>query len=484
MVPIVDTRLEPSLQTLINTPIPNGSLRPQTRSEARRKTLVPGIDRLFFGDAEHGPHEALVQTGWIATGSSLEFGPSCGAVLGISAERQSLTWSLVGPIGVLASERIDMPIAPIAAAPQERMPALKFAHALANALADAPGLTPDGVLAGVGIAWPRAIGLDGEPTHGEPTRYNDHHPDFSKAGFSLRALVREAVQAAGFAGVQQQTSDKAAPPIAVDVINDADADLLYEVRWGVAPGARSALGVKLCGGAGGSILLDGRIWSGQSGRAGEIEHIPVRAELAPLETPWGGLTDLAGLDGCSCLKDDCIGRFVSGRAIIDTLSDYAQKSSDYNERGKLIEEDAGMPRVEAVFHRAGELLAQALRGPVLAFDPEYIVVSAFPRNESLITGLADVLITGTGIHIVRENIIASTAGVPTTAAGAGRLVIEQRVLPRMEQALLHNKQQTLRRDLPAWLRQLLPAEERAASGRDRDLYDSTPLYRPGARPDS
>ncbi len=340
----------------------------------------------------------------------------------------------------------------------------KFAYRLTEALSSVVGLTSEPVLAGVGIAWPSAIGL-----HGELMESHDHHAEFNAPGFLLGPLVGRAVEEAGFRGAR--TDDGNVLPIPVDVVNDADADLLYEARWGVAAGASSALGIKLCGGVGGSILINGSIWSGHNGRAGEIEHTPVRPKETQLKEEWKGLTDLDALDPCVCLRPNCVGRFASGRAIIDTLADFAPKSADYNERGRLIEAGS-KDREQDVFHRVGELLAQALHGPVLAFDPEFIVLTAFPYNESLVSGLADALVNGTGIHIKATKVVGGTRGVQTTAAGAGRFVIEQRILPRIEQAILHKAEPTLRRDLPAWLRRLVPACHQG------DLLEFIPLYRP------
>jgi Transcriptional regulator/sugar kinase len=78
----------------------------------------------------------------------------------------------------------------------------------------------------------------------------------------------------GWAGFPLGEVLSAALGVPAFVENDVNAFLLGEVRAGTATGARSALGITLGTGVGGALWLDGRLWSGPRGAAGEIGHIP------------------------------------------------------------------------------------------------------------------------------------------------------------------------------------------------------------------
>jgi glucokinase len=59
----------------------------------------------------------------------------------------------------------------------------------------------------------------------------------------------------------------------VSIINDARAFALAELRLGAGRGARQMLGVTLGTGIGGGLVLDGELYLGPGGLAGEIGHI-------------------------------------------------------------------------------------------------------------------------------------------------------------------------------------------------------------------
>jgi len=63
--------------------------------------------------------------------------------------------------------------------------------------------------------------------------------------------------------------------------NDGNAAGLAEAWLGAGRGASSLLHVTLGTGVGGAVILDGRLWRGQSGYAGEIGHIQVDPQGVP-----------------------------------------------------------------------------------------------------------------------------------------------------------------------------------------------------------
>jgi glucokinase len=92
-------------------------------------------------------------------------------------------------------------------------------------------------------------------------------------------------------------------PAAVD--NDANVAALGEWRYGAGRGCDSLLYLTVSTGVGGGWVLNGRIWGGADGMAGEIGHTVVR--------PGGAL--------CSCGRRGCVeaeacGPAMAGKAVV------------------------------------------------------------------------------------------------------------------------------------------------------------------------
>lgn len=87
--------------------------------------------------------------------------------------------------------------------------------------------------------------------------------------------------------------------IEIYVSNDADCAALGEVVAGAAKGAHSALVVTLGTGVGGGIVIDGRIYTGMNGIAGEIGHMAI----------------FPGGEECSCGRRGCWEAYCSATAL-------------------------------------------------------------------------------------------------------------------------------------------------------------------------
>jgi glucokinase len=82
--------------------------------------------------------------------------------------------------------------------------------------------------------------------------------------------------------------------------NDANAAAMGEAWLGAARGAESMCIITLGTGVGGGIVLDGRIWHGMTGMAGEVGHITV---------------DPAG-PRCKCGNTGCVEQFACATAVV------------------------------------------------------------------------------------------------------------------------------------------------------------------------
>jgi glucokinase-like ROK family protein len=75
----------------------------------------------------------------------------------------------------------------------------------------------------------------------------------------------------------------------VELENDANAAAYGEFKVGAGRGARNLFYMMIGNGIGGAIILDGKLWTGASGLAGEVGHITIDTE---------GLECVCGNTGC------------------------------------------------------------------------------------------------------------------------------------------------------------------------------------------
>ena len=94
----------------------------------------------------------------------------------------------------------------------------------------------------------------------------------------------------------------------VFVENDASCAALGEHRAGAGRGSGSMVMITLGTGFGGGIILDGRLWSGEDGFAGEVGHMAI--------DPSGPL--------CACGGRGCVETYVSQVAIKRIVREHAE----------------------------------------------------------------------------------------------------------------------------------------------------------------
>ena len=94
-------------------------------------------------------------------------------------------------------------------------------------------------------------------------------------------------------------SDRIGTETPVFIENDASCAALGEYRAGAGRGSNSMVMITLGTGFGGGMVLDGKLWSGEDGFAGEVGHMTI---------------DPSG-PGCACGARGCIETYVSQVAI-------------------------------------------------------------------------------------------------------------------------------------------------------------------------
>jgi glucokinase len=155
------------------------------------------------------------------------------------------------------------------------------------------------------------------------------------------------------------------------VINDASAAALGEHRYGVGKGVKDLVLFTLGTGIGGGIIVDGKLYLGAVGGAGELGHMTV---------------DVNG-PRCGCGNTGCLEMLASGRAIerdaIGRLRQGAGSSLSAMVKGEIEEITAaqvgeaarsGDPLACEIISRAAYYLGIGLVNAVNIFNPEMVVI--------------------------------------------------------------------------------------------------------------
>ncbi|MFF3249911.1 ROK family protein [Actinacidiphila glaucinigra] len=107
----------------------------------------------------------------------------------------------------------------------------------------------------------------------------------------------------GWGGInpRQELAERLRMPVQVD--NDANLGALGELVWGGGRGVKDLAYIKVASGVGAGLVIDGRIYRGPGGTAGEIGHITLD-ESGPV---------------CRCGNRGCLETFTAARYVLDLL---------------------------------------------------------------------------------------------------------------------------------------------------------------------
>ncbi|WP_067927153.1 ROK family protein [Alicyclobacillus shizuokensis] len=176
-------------------------------------------------------------------------------------------------------------------------------------------------------------------------------------------VIREAVNL-GWHNVplRQYLEDALHKPVRVD--NDANVAGLGEAWKGAGAGARTALCVTVGTGIGAGIVIDGKIYRGVNGSAGEIGHMVVR--------PGGRL--------CNCGNHGCLETLASASALVreaKRLQSVGELPDDLEIDGAqpiFALAEAGNKVAAGIIWDAGHWLGYGLASTASVLNPDVIVV--------------------------------------------------------------------------------------------------------------
>ena len=184
-----------------------------------------------------------------------------------------------------------------------------------------------------------------------------------------RGVVSEAPNLAGWRNIPLAQIAGEALEMPALIEHDAAAACYGEYRFGAGQGFRHIIYVTLGTGVGGGFIIDGRIYHGATGAAGEVGHL-ILDENGP---------------ACTCGNRGCVEAFASGPAIAREATEAVHAG-----RSPLLAELAGGDQMTAelvhqaaqqgdeaareVIERAGHYLGLGLVGVLNSFNPQCLIL--------------------------------------------------------------------------------------------------------------
>lgn len=196
--------------------------------------------------------------------------------------------------------------------------------------------------------------------------------------------------------------------VPVLVANDADAAALGEQR-SAHPASRSLCFLKVSSGIGTGIVIDGQVYRGTDGGAGDIGHVKL-----------AGHDDLV----CQCGAHGCLAAVASGRAIARTLADLGKPAVSASDvAGYLAAGDADAIRLT---REAGRVIGEVVAMVVSLLNPGEVVVGGSLASAPLITGIRETLYPRSLPRATRHLTISqSTLGERAGIIGLTTMVVDR-----------------------------------------------------------
>ena len=213
-------------------------------------------------------------------------------------------------------------------------------------------------------------------------------------------------------------------PVRVD--NDANLGALAERWWGAGRGLDNFAYIKIATGVGSGHVIDGRIYRGASGVAGEIGHVAI--------DPHG--------KSCICGLRGCLATFVGHSALLQRVRELSdtitptQLDLERLEIHRFVEAaSAGDPLALEVVQEAAEHLGVAVAGMLNLMNPQAVILGGdlARLGELLLEPLRETVRRRTLVSSLEATeVIASELGPRAIAVGAATTLLEEALdQPRM-----------------------------------------------------
>jgi glucokinase len=193
------------------------------------------------------------------------------------------------------------------------------------------------------------------------------------------------------------------------LVNDAVASAVGEYRYGAGRGVRAMLGMVVSTGVGGGLILDGRVYAGNTGNAGHIGHTVV---------------DIGG-EACPCGSRGCVETMTSGPAMVRWALREGWTHDSPDAAALAVAARGGHPVAEAAYDRAARGLAAGIASAAALCDLDRVVIGGGVSRswDVLEPPLSRALRTYAGLAFVRRaEVVPSQLDGRAGLLGAAALV--------------------------------------------------------------
>ena len=204
-------------------------------------------------------------------------------------------------------------------------------------------------------------------------------------------------------------------PVLVD--NTANLAALGELRCGALQGVQDGVYIKLSHGVGAGLILNGELFRGSAGTAGEIGHLTID-ENGPV---------------CRCGNRGCLETYIGARGLLEAL---AASHGPLSLRDVISRARAGDAGCRRVLEDAGRHLGVAVAGLVNLVNPEVIVLGGqLAKVGSIITTPMRASLERCAIPSAAASVVVRFGQLDTDADVVGALVAATSLLPSGDSAL-------------------------------------------------
>lgn len=355
--------------------------------------------------------DQLFRAGWLREGEAapppgstggrpstrLEFDTGHAVVLAADLDTRHARTAVLDLAGTVLAERyVELPITD---GPEHVLDRLGRQFA---ALLDESGAAPDRVC-GIGLSVPGPVDWDTGLVIQPPIM-----PGWD--GYPIRDRMRQAY-------AEHVTAQ--GPPVPVLVDNDANL-MAYAEQRTAHPDCAAFLLVKVSTGIGAGVVVDGRMYRGIDGGAGDIGHIRLHDRPDAL---------------CMCGSYGCLAAVASGRALAGQLTEAGVPTEPGTDvRDRLA---AGSPDAVRLARDAGRRVGEVLVAVVTLLNPGVLVIAGDLAGTPFLTGVRELLyqraMPRTTAHL---HMATSQLGDRAGLLGAALMVVEDLYAPERADARL------------------------------------------------
>jgi predicted NBD/HSP70 family sugar kinase len=227
-------------------------------------------------------------------------------------------------------------------------------------------------------------------------------------GYDIRSRLARALT---------EHTDAAAVPVLVD--NDANLMAYGEQRTGY-PDCSAFVLVKVSTGIGAGVVVDGSVFRGIDGGAGDIGHIRVPEGAQAL---------------CRCGSYGCLAAVASGGAVARRLAEAGVPAASGSDVRDLLA--SGHPEAVGLAREAGRRVGDVLATVVTLLNPGVLMIAGDLAGTPFLTGVRELLyqraLPRSTAHL---DVVTSRLGERAGLVGAGAMVVEHLYAPeRVEERL-------------------------------------------------